>query len=160
MGNVRIREATETDASAVEEVHSSAIQAIVRGFYSDREIDSWGGRVNPERWQSFPEILTKSVFLVAEQGDRLVGFAQLVTDEREVRAVYVRPEVGRQGIGGALLAQIEAAARDRKIDALELKASLNAVPFYRAHSYEPLEETTHRLADGVELRCVRMRKTL
>lgn len=159
-GDVRIREATEADALAVGEVHSSAIQAIDRSLYSDREIASWGGRVNPERWQDFPEILTKSVFLVAEQGVRLVGFAQLVTDEREVRAVYVRPDVGGQGIGSALLAQIETAARNRKIDALELKASLNAVPFYRGHGYEQLEETTHRLADGVELRCIRMRKTL
>ena len=38
--------------------------------------------------------------------------------------------------------------------------SLNAVPFYRAHGYEQLEETTHRLADRVELRCIRMRKIL
>jgi L-amino acid N-acyltransferase YncA len=97
MGDVRIREATEADASAVEEIHSSAIQAVDRSFYSDREIQSWGGRVNPERWQSFPEILTKSVFLVAEQEGRLLGFAQLVTDEHEVRAVYVRPEVSGKG---------------------------------------------------------------
>jgi N-acetylglutamate synthase-like GNAT family acetyltransferase len=97
---------------------------------------------------------------VAETEGRIVGFAQLVTAQQEVRAVYVLPEAGGRGIGSALLARLEIAARGLGIEAVELRASLNAVPFYLASGYEQLEDTTHRLADGTELRCVRMRKSL
>jgi GNAT superfamily N-acetyltransferase len=59
-----------------------------------------------------------------------------------VRAVYVLPEAGGQGIPSALLARIEIAARSLGIEAIELSASLNAVPFYVASGYEQLKETT------------------
>jgi N-acetylglutamate synthase-like GNAT family acetyltransferase len=159
-GDIWIREATASDAVDIASVHARAVLAVDRRYYSDQEIASWSGRVNPRGAQRLSELLRTSVFLVAETEGRIVGFAQLVPAQQEVRAVYVLPEAGGQGIGSALLARLEIAARGLGIETVELRASLNAVPFYAASGYERLEDTTHRLADGTELRCVRMRKSL
>lgn len=119
-GTVRIRDATTSDAVDIADVHTRAILAIDRRFYNDSEITAWSWRLNPKREQRFSESLKESVFLVAEEEGQILGFAQLVPAEREVRAVYVLPEAGGRGIGGALLDRIEITALEMGIQAVEL----------------------------------------
>lgn len=158
---IGVRRAVEADAASVEEVHRRAVEAVDRRFYSDDEITSWAGRRDAEtRRARFADRLEGSVFLIADRGSRLVGFAQMIVESHEVRALYVDPRYGRRGVGAVLLDRLEEVARERELPDLELKASLNAAPFYLARGYERLDEATHRLADGTELRCVRMRKEL
>lgn len=158
--DVTIRRATVEDESAILEVHRRAVQAIDRRFYTETQIASWGGRLNPAEEAALEEILGCSDLLVAVRAGRVVGFAQLVPAGGEVRAVYVDPEVGGRGVGSALLDRLEGIAVERGLEDLELRASLNAVPFYRARGWTATEETTHRLVDGTEIPCVRMRKSV
>lgn len=158
---IDVRHAVEADSASVERVHRRAVEAVDRRFYSDDEITSWAGRRDAEtRRTRFSDSLEESVFQVAERGSRVVGFAQLIVESHEVRALYVDPRYGRRGIGRKLLDRLEDIARERGVPDLELKASLNAVAFYLARGYERLDDATHRLGDGTELRCVRMRKRL
>jgi hypothetical protein len=46
------------------------------------------------------------------------------------------------------------------VGALETDASLNSEPFYRAQGYRVLKRGTHRLAAGLPMAAVRMRKDL
>lgn len=97
--------------------------------------------------------------------------AAFATDERggpntafatagEVRAVYVHPNHARQGVGTALLDELERRARRRGFDSLVLTASLNAVPFYEHHDYETVDELVHEFGGEVEGGAVVMRKSL
>lgn len=77
-----------------------------------------------------------------------------------MRAVYVHPRAGRQGVGALIIRELERRAIVRQVPSLELVASLNAVEFYRREGYEVLSHGSHRLANGQEMPRVQMRKSL
>ncbi|MCO6441650.1 MAG: GNAT family N-acetyltransferase [Nitrococcus mobilis] len=78
----------------------------------------------------------------------------------ELRAVYVDPRVGRCGIGGRILEELERLALAHGIPALHLDSSVNAEAFYSQNGYEVVEKGVHRLSGGAEMACVRMKKSL
>jgi putative acetyltransferase len=100
------------------------------------------------------------LLLVAEIDGGIVGFGSIAPNGSELRAVYVLPDFGREGIGGQILAALESLARRRALAELTLDASLNAESFYRNHGYAVVESGVHALRSGARMRCVKMRKTL
>jgi putative acetyltransferase len=72
----------------------------------------------------------------------------------------VDPQAARQGVGSALVKEMERIARDRGLPHLELHASLNAEPFYTALGYEALAREDHVLRSGLRMAAVKMRKNL
>ncbi|MDH6268614.1 putative acetyltransferase [Rhizobium sp. SG_E_25_P2] len=90
----------------------------------------------------------------------LVGFAAIVIANEELRACYVAPNAARQGVGKALVTQLEHAAKERGIKELRLHSSVTAHPFYTAMGYETLEWGEHVLDSGLAMACIFMRKTL
>jgi GNAT superfamily N-acetyltransferase len=77
----------------------------------------------------------------------------------EIKRLYVRPGAQRRGTGARLVRELEAEARRRGLDRVELQASPSSVPFYVALDYRPLGEETTRNGDA-EFRHVRMTKRL
>jgi putative acetyltransferase len=67
--------------------------------------------------------------LVAESNSRIAGFGMIVPADEELRAVYVDPAFGRQGVGTAILHRLEQTARERSVDRLNLSSSINAEAF-------------------------------
>jgi GNAT superfamily N-acetyltransferase len=67
--------------------------------------------------------------LVCEREGTVVGVGCLVGEE--IKRLYIAPPAQRQGIGRALLAQLEALARGRGVRILRLDAGLETVAFYR-----------------------------
>jgi GNAT superfamily N-acetyltransferase len=80
-------------------------------------------------------------------------------DGAEIKRVYVRPGAQRRGTGAGLVRALEAEARRRGLDRLELQASPSSVPFYLALDYRSLGEEITTNGDA-EYRHVRMMKTL
>ncbi|GAA0192084.1 GNAT family N-acetyltransferase [Halobaculum roseum] len=91
-----------------------------------------------------------------DDGGRVVGFGTLIPSRRDyladgpgagppgtVEAVYVHPDRAGEGVGTALLADLERAAGDRGLGALGMHASLNAVGFYERHGYTRVRAVTH-----------------
>lgn len=76
------------------------------------------------------------------------------------KGLYVHPNSGRQGIGARILAVLEQAAIALGLLYLQIDAAINAEAFYHKQGFEVIEYTTHRLACGQEMACVRMQKTL
>lgn len=68
-----------------------------------------------------------TVTFVAATDVEVVGLSTL--QGKEVRAVYVRPEVQGQGVGSDLLGAVETEAKAEGIRKLEVSASLNSVGF-------------------------------
>jgi GNAT superfamily N-acetyltransferase len=67
--------------------------------------------------------------LVCEREGTIVGVGCLVGEE--IKRLYIAPTAQRQGIGRALLAQLEALARARGVRILRLDAGRETVAFYR-----------------------------
>jgi len=81
-------------------------------------------------------------------------------DAARVRAFYVDPAWARRGIGRALLARCEAAARAEGFGRLELLATLPGVPLYSALGYTELAPMDVPLEEGLALPGVVMGKAL
>ena len=150
-----VRPATPADADAIWRVHGESIRALCRERYRPDEIEAWVAVRSPE---SYRVALRDRRLFVAVCGGRVVGFGQLDPERAEVEACYVAPEAAGQGVGSALLARMERAARRRGHDVVRLNATLNAEPFYEARGYRRLGNAVHRIRGNVELACVRMEK--
>jgi putative acetyltransferase len=152
-----VRAATAGEADAIYDVHVTAIREVCGPFYGADQIAAWTANKEP---RGYLEPIAKQVFLVAVVDDEVVGFAELAKEVGEVRAVYVRPDRIRQGVGSALLEALEAAARHEGLARLDLRATINAIPFYERHGYVSGKPELAVVRGGVQLPCVGMHKHL
>lgn len=93
---------------------------------------------NPEVIDVDPEMIARNQVFVAEQGDRVVGFATIVPREgndAELEGIFVEPSEWRKGIGNALLRQIEREAQAWGANRLHVVASPNVEGFYTAGGF-------------------------
>lgn len=82
------------------------------------------------------------------------------TEPARVRAMFVRSDWTRRGLGRRILEECETAARDEGFVQLALMATLPGVPLYAAYGFRPLEEAEIAMPDGVTLACVSMDKRI
>jgi GNAT superfamily N-acetyltransferase len=82
------------------------------------------------------------------------------TEPARVRAMFVRGDWTRRGLGRAILESCERAARAEGFTTLALMATLPGVPLYRAFGFEETGRTIVRAPDGVELAGVRMQRPI
>jgi putative acetyltransferase len=150
-----VRRATQGDCEAIWTVHVRAIREVCSGSYPADRIAAWAQLLSPD---SYGRALGEHFFIVAEDAGAILAFGQLDQSKGEVEAVYVRPDCQGQGVGAAILSQLEEAARDAGLKRLQLSSTLNAVPFYERSGYAREGGTVHRLPTGVELPCIRMSK--
>lgn len=91
------------------------------------------------------------------------GDARLLDPTREaarIRAMFVRPDWTRRGLGRRILDECEAAAMCEGFRTLSLMATLPGVPLYLAYGFRPLAEVDVCLPDGVRIACVSMEKAI
>lgn len=76
-----------------------------------------------------------TLFVVAEQGERIVGYcvAYFAADEAEIMNVAVSPDVRRQGIAHGMLEYVLSAARDAKTRHVVLEARVSNEPAIRLY---------------------------
>lgn len=160
--SIRIRKAVGADAEGVARVLFDAIRGSASDYYSPDVIAMWARAPDPLRCAQIRCVIagTDELCLVAEHMGEIVGFGSIVPSLSELRAVYVRAELGRRGVGGAILRGLERIAVTRGLSELHMDASINAEAFYRRHGYQVIDRGEHGLANGAAMACVRMRKTL
>ena len=152
-----VRPAVPADAHAIFTVHMAAIQELGASHYSPAQLGAWRGDRSAA---SYVTPIANGSVVVAEDVTSVVGFGQLNARHALVEAVYVLPTHTRCGIGRRILATLEHRAASVGLAELTLDASLNAVAFYVARGYVPVEPDEHELRPGVFLPCVRMVKPL
>jgi GNAT superfamily N-acetyltransferase len=176
--DVVLRIATRSDAQAIEVLMKESAAALFPRFYDERQAASAVQYVAQVDYM----LLDDGTFFVLEYGgeavgcggwsrrDRLytgsgdaVGDSRLLdpdTEPAKVRAMFVRADWTRRGLGRRIVEACEAAARAEGFRRLALMATLPGVPLYLACGFEPLEELEIALEDGVPLACVAMEKPL
>ena len=174
-----LRVATPDDASRIDALMKVSAAAIFPAYYDERQTASavrYVARVDPA-------LLADGTYLVVETGEELVacggwsrrgrpymGSADGPDDDRfldpdreaaHIRAMFVRPDRTRLGLGRKILEASEAAARQMGFRRMDLVATLPGIPLYRAFGYVPTAEVADVvLADGVRLPCLAMSKDL
>jgi GNAT superfamily N-acetyltransferase len=140
-------------ASALRYVFGIDTQLILDGTYYVAEID--GHLVGCGGWSRRTTLYGGDQHKAA--ADPLLNPAQ---DAARIRAFFVHPAWARRGVGRALIAVCEAAARQAGFRHLELAATLPGEPLYAALGYAASERLMPTLPDGQTLPIVRMHKHL
>ncbi len=162
---ISVRDARRDEWPDVLKIHRRAIHETAAVDYPKEVLNAWGSPLNdddaPRTLAEFDAKLERGqIVLVAEINGRLAGFGELKPEQNELVALYVNPDFGRQGVGSAILRELERIAREHTLPCLHMDASLTAVQFYEAHGFRALGQGTHRLRNGTYMACVNMRKNL
>ena len=173
-----LRVARPADATRVEALMKASAESIFPRWYDERQSASAVRYVA----QVDEMLLHDGTFFVLEVGGELVacggwsrrdrlytGSGEGEADSRlldpaaepaRVRAMFVRDDWTRRGLGRRILETCEAAARDEGFRRLALGSTLPGVPLYLAYGFEAVEELDVVLEDGVRLQAVSMEKTI
>jgi ribosomal protein S18 acetylase RimI-like enzyme len=167
-----VRTATAADAASIAQIHVETWRVAYRGQIPDAVLNGLDVGRRTVFWQERLSQGRGAVF-VAEDGDRITGFCDLVpsrdkdADARtvaEIVAIYILPQHWRKGTGRALCNRALATARQQDYQAVTLwvLASISgARRFYEAMGFSlDGAAKADRAADGSELHEVRFRRNL
>jgi GNAT superfamily N-acetyltransferase len=173
-----LRLATPADASRVQRLMKESVAGLFPHYYDEQQSAS-AVRYVAEVDRA---LLDDGTYFVLEHGGEFVGcggwsrrerlytgsgesqddsrLLDPATEPAKVRAMFVRPDWTRRGLGRRIIDACEAAAAREGFRRLTLLATLPGVPLYLACGFEPLAESDVPLTDGVPLRCVAMAKPI
>ncbi len=177
--NPTLRAATLAYAPAIEALMKASMAAIFPAYYDATQTASSVRHIA----RVDPDLLVDGTYFAIEDGGELVacggwsrrgrtymGSADAPGDDRyldpateaaHIRAMFVRADWTRRGLGRRIIEASEAAARRMGFRQMDLVATLPGIPLYEAAGYVPTAEIEDIvLADGVLLPCLAMSKPL
>jgi GNAT superfamily N-acetyltransferase len=174
----QLRTAVAADSAQIAALMRASVLEIFPGFYSPCQTAAAAAHIAVLD----PVLIADGTYFVYETDGRLVACggwsrrrrlfagpppdddaADLLDPAREparVRAMFVRRDHARRGLGTGILAACEAAAREAGFTELALMATLPGVPLYLAYGFTETARTALTMPDGVALEGVTMAKTI
>jgi GNAT superfamily N-acetyltransferase len=171
-----LRLATPADAPAIDAVMKASTEGIFPAFYDARVTASALTHIA----HVDPMLIEDGTYFVLEAGGEVVacggwsrrdklfsgaadqeGRARLLdpgTEPARVRAMFVRPDWTRRGLGTRILEACEAAATVEGFRTLSLMATLPGFELYARYGFVEVERLSNVMPDGVSLDLVRMEK--
>jgi GNAT superfamily N-acetyltransferase len=168
------RLALASDAPRISELMRASVLELFPHFYDQRQTASAGVHIAHLDMQ----LIEDGTYFVHEACDEVVacgGWSRRnklytgsgagdaddrlldpQTEPARVRAMFVRSDWTRRGLGRAILDACERAAREEGFENLVLGATLPGEPLYRAFGFREVERFTLTMPDGVSLECVAM----
>ena len=153
----------KSDARNIANLRYKAIHEIASSDYPEKILNAWGRSLSKEelakREENFNQrIKQENIIVVAEIDGKLAGFGEVSLPENELTALYVNPDFKRQGVGTAIVKDLESRANQSGLKYLKLHSSLTAELFYKQNGFQKEKEGTHILATGEQMACVIMKK--
>lgn len=164
----RLARVEDADALVQLQVHCAWEMGLE--FYSAFELESYFGEIGTLDGT----LIHDRTYYVVEDGSRLVGcggwsdrpphydsqLSHAGSPERlaRIRGFFVHPDYARQGIGRALMSQVEADIRRAGHKSVELTAMLSGVTFYRSLAYRKTANSVVELSNGAALPAIEMIK--
>ena len=172
------RLAVAADAPGIRELMRSSVRDLFPAFYDERQTASAAAHIAHLDMQ----LIEDGTFFVHTAGGEIVacggwsrrnklfnGPGDRDDDERlldpasepaRVRAMFVRGDWTRRGLGRAILASCERAARAEGFSELVLGATLAGVPLYTAYGFRETDRFPVEMPDGVTVDDVTMRRAI
>jgi GNAT superfamily N-acetyltransferase len=171
------RLAVASDAPAIRELMRVSVLDLFPGFYDARQTASAAVHIAHLDMQ----LIEDRTYYVHTVGDEVVacgGWSRrsklyngsaVADDDRlldpgtepaRVRAMFVRGDWTRRGLGRAILASCERAARNEGFKELVLGATLAGVPLYSAFGFREIQRASVTMPDGVIVDVVTMKRSI
>ena len=153
---LHVRRFQTGDAPTIIALFRDTVRRINCRDYSPEQIRAWA----PDEIdvQAFADKLADRFSLVAEIGNKIIGFTDLESSGHLDR-LYVHADHQRCGIGRALLEALEAEALRQGLGRVFTEASITARPFFERYGYRVLQEQV-AVFRGIEFINYRMEKHL
>jgi putative acetyltransferase len=151
---VHIRPYRADDLDGVIDIFLRAVREVAARDYDRHQIDAWA-QVDREAWSV--RRMSRPTW-VATIGSSLAGFADLESDGH-LDMMFVHPAHQGRGVASALLAQVEASAREQGIARLHAEVSITARPFFGRRGFRVIAEQVVRVR-GQRFDNFRMEKVL
>jgi GNAT superfamily N-acetyltransferase len=174
----RLRLATADDRDAIDDLMKRSTRALFPAFYTAQQTASSAVHIA----HVDPMLIDDGTYFVIEAADAIVACggwsrrdklytgsadqedrARLLdprTEPARVRAMFVRGDWTRRGLGTRILEACEAAAQAAGFRTLALMATLPGYELYRRYGFREIERTSISLPDGVLLEAVAMEKAV
>lgn len=142
---------------ALLKIFQSSVRSLAARDYTPQQIDAWSPQDYTEDMQAqWKERIRVNRPWIAEIDGELAGFADLQPSGYIDQFFVAAPHAGK-GVGTALMAHLEQAAREQGIVRLFAHVSLTAQPFFVRHGFQ-IEEERQPVVRGVALRNAVMSK--
>ena len=175
---IRPRVANADDREAIQALMRASIRDIFPAFYDAQQTRSSIEHIG----RADDQLIDDGTYFVVEEAGELVacggwsrrdklfsgsseqeGRARLLdpaTEPARVRAMFVRPDRTRRGLGTTILEACEIAARDEAFRRLSLMATLPGIPLYQRFGFRVLRHEVITLPDGVTMAAASMDKPI
>jgi GNAT superfamily N-acetyltransferase len=172
------RLAVSADAHEIQALMQASIRALFPRFYDERHTDSAARYIG----ELDLALIEDGTYYVHEAGGEIVacgGWSKRnrlytgsgaaaddgrlldpATEPARVRAMFVRDDWTRRGLGRAILERCERDARAAGFTTMALMATLPGEALYRAYGFTETDRVMVRLPDGTELAGVAMERAL
>ena len=130
---MEIRQADINDIDELGKLYYDTIVTINARDYSSEQIRAWASTFNNEH--GWIRRIEEQYFYVALSQGSIVGFASL-DNSGYLDLLYVHKDHQREGIGSALLAQVEKTANELELTEINVQSSITAKPFFEAQGFK------------------------
>jgi GNAT superfamily N-acetyltransferase len=153
---ITVRKAKIEEAQRIIDLHCDTVRRVNSKDYTPEQIGAWLGRRNVEITQGM--IRDGQYHVAVDPNGNVLGVGNMKGNR--LFGLYVSADHQGQGIGTALLEQMERDAADSGVTAIETESTLTAEGFYKSHGYLDVERKTMPIAKGQSLQVVSIRKEI
>ena len=129
---MEIRRAGINDIDELGKLYYDTVVTVNSKDYSEEQILAWASTYNNRH--GWIRRMEEQYFFVALVNRKITGFASL-DNSGYLDLIYVHKDHQRQGIGSALLAQLEKTAATLQLTEISVQSSITAKPFFKARGF-------------------------
>lgn len=144
---IMTRRATVGDLPGIKELFRRAVAGVDNKYYNNEEKADWAACADkPGHWE---QLVDTCFFIVATSADgRITGFAA-INGNGLLELMYVDRAYKRQGIGSAMLYELEDYARGKGLKEIRADVSYAAEGFFKNKGYVVLKKQERKAVNMV-----------
>jgi len=154
-----LRRMSPNDVDEIINVHKKSIYGLCKDFYTEKQMEVWTSMFNHRIFNDGMKN-PNNIGVVALHNDKIIGYGFFNNQDKEIKGIYLVPDVVKKGIGYKILSELESIAKKDGLDELVLNSTLNAVAFYKKCGYQKIRDELFELMEDCKLSCVHMTKSL